>query len=270
MFEKITVRVRKKVIGLVEIKGVILSAKTYVEEIERFRKIPNVRAILLRIDSPGGAVAPAQEIYEAIHRAREKKPVFASMGSVAASGGYYIASATEKIFANPGTLTGSIGVAMHMRNVQELLGKIGIENSIIKSGQFKDAGSPYRKMTPKESKYLQSVSDEIYDQFVEAVANGRGIKKEEAENLADGKIYTGKMAKDVGLVDILGGLQRAISEAGKKVGIPEDPIVVSFKRKRRVFTEHLVQTVLREFLSTQGSTTASLNGFLLLAPVSGL
>lgn len=269
MLEKITVRVRKKILGLVEIKGVIMSAKTYVEEIERFRKIPNVRAILVRIDSPGGAVAPAQEIYETIHRAREKKPVFASMGSVAASGGYYIASAAEKIFANPGTLTGSIGVAMHMRNVQDLLGKIGVENSIIKSGQFKDAGSPYRKMTPKESKYLQNVSDEIYDQFVEAVANGRGIKREEAEKLADGKIYTGRMAKELGLVDILGGLQTAITETGKKVGIPEDPIVVSFKRKRRVFTEHLVQTFLRQLLSAEGSSSASLHGFLLMAPISG-
>ena len=145
MLEKVVVRVRKNVLGLVEIKGIIMSAKPYVDEIERFRKIPNVKAILVRIDSPGGAVAPSQEIYEAIEHAREEKPVFASMGSVAASGGYYIASIAERIYANPGTLTGSIGVAMHMRNVQELFSKIGIDNYIIKSGQFKDAGSPFRK-----------------------------------------------------------------------------------------------------------------------------
>ncbi len=270
MFEKVVVRIRKKVLGLVEVKGVILASKTYVDEIERFRKIPSIKAILVRIDSPGGAVAPSQEIYEAIKRAQEKKPVFASMGSVAASGGYYLASAAEKIFANPGTLTGSIGVAMQMRNVQELFSKIGIDNSVIKSGQFKDAGSPYRKMTPKESKYLQNVSDEIYDQFIGAVAEGRKMKREEVEALAEGRIYTGKQAKELGLVDVLGGLQTAISEAGKAVGIPEDPVVVSFKRKRRAFSEHLVQTIFRELLSAEATHSASLPGLMLVAPFTGL
>jgi len=269
MFEKIVVRVRKKVLGLVEVKGIVLAAKTYVDEIERFRKIPSVKAIVVRIDSPGGAVAPSQEIYESIRRAREKKPVFASMGSVAASGGYYVASAAEKIYANPGTLTGSIGVAMQMRNVQELLAKIGIDNSVIKSGQFKDVGSPYRKMTPKESKYLQSVSDEIYHQFIGAVAEGRKMKREQVETLAEGKIYTGKQAKELGLVDVLGGLQTAVREAGKAVGISDEPIVVSFKRKRRAFSEHFVQTVLRELLSAETAHRSSLPGLLLVAPFTG-
>jgi protease IV len=266
MFEKIVVRVRKKIIGLVEIKGVLLSSKMYVAEIEQFRKIPNVKALLLRIDSPGGAVAPSQEIYEAILRARQQKPVHASLGSVAASGGYYIASAAAKIYANPGTLTGSIGVAMHMRNVQELLAKIGVNNSIIKSGQFKDVGSPYRKMTPQESKYLQGVSDEIYDQFLDAVAQGRRLKREEAEKLADGKIYTGKRAKELGLVDALGGLQTAIQETAREVGISGEPIVVSFKRKRHVLRENLVQSFVRQLLLAETARVNSLQGVLLLAP----
>ena len=266
MLEKIIVRIRKNVLGLVEIKGVILSAKPYVDEIERFRKIPNVKAILVRIDSPGGAVAPSQEIYEAIELAREQKPVFASMGSVAASGGYYIASASEKIYANPGTLTGSIGVAMQMRNVQELFAKIGIDNTIIKSGQYKDAGSPFRKMTPKESRYLQGVSDEIYHQFLDAVAKGRHLKREDTEKFADGKVFTGKRAKEIGLVDALGGRQVALRELGKKVGIPEEPRVVAFKRRRRVFTEHLAHAALRMLLHREGQDALALQGVMLLAP----
>jgi len=267
MLEKIVVRVRKKLLGLVEIKGVILSAKPFVDEIERFRKIPNVRAVVVRIDSPGGAVAPSQEIYEAIVRAREKKPVYASLGAVGASGGYYIASAAEKIYANPGTLTGSIGVAMHLRNVQGLLAKIGIDNAIIKSGEFKDAGSPYRKMTPKESKYLQAVSDDIYEQFLQAVAQGRRMDRDRAAELAEGKIYTGGRARELGLVDSLGGLQTALREAGKSVGIPEDPHVVSFRRKRRFFSEGMVQNAVRQMLTMEISRETSLQGFMLLAPV---
>ncbi len=269
MFEKIVVRVRKKLLGLVEVKGVILSSKPYVEEIEKFRNLPNVRAIIVRIDSPGGAVAPSQEIYEAVQRAREKKPVYASMGSVAASGGYYIASAAEKIYANPGTLTGSIGVAMHMRNVQGLLSKIGVDNSIIKSGEYKDAGSPYRKMTPKESRYLQAVSDDIYDQFLEAVAEGRKIDREQAEELAQGKIYTGKKAMELGLVDALGGLGTAIRETGRSVGIPDEPNVVSFKRKRRFLGEGLVQAAVKQLLYIESTRETSLEGFMLLAPLRG-
>jgi len=271
MLEKIIVRIRKDILGLVEVNGIVFSSKPYVDEIEKLRRIPNVKAILVRINSPGGAVAPSQEIYEAIKHAREKKPVFASMGSVAASGGYYIASAAEKIFANPGTLTGSIGVAMHLRNVEELLAKIGIESSIIKSGPYKDVGSPYRKMTPKELGHLQGVSDSIYDQFVDAVAAGRGMKREEAEELAQGKIYTGAKAQELGLVDALGGFQTAVREAGRRVGIDEYPRVVSFKRKRRVLTEHFVQNTMWQLLQGGGGTVGSSSFWLmLLSPVTSI
>lgn len=269
MFERIVFRIHKKLIGLVEIKGIVLSAKPYVEQIQRFRRIPNVKAILVRIDSPGGGVAPSQEIHEAIHRAREEKPVVASLGSVAASGGYYIASAAEKIFANPGSLTGSIGVAMHMRNLQDLMSRIGVDNAVIKSGTFKDAGSPYRSMTPREQAYLQEVSDEIYDQFVEAVSKSRRMKREEVKALADGRIYTGKRAQSLGLVDGMGGLETAAREAGKIVGIPEEPHIVSFRRKRRMFSQFFVQAALRQLLSEWEMESESLPGFLLLAPIRG-
>jgi len=270
MLERVVVRVRKKLLGLVEIKGVILSARPFVDEIERFRKTPNVRAVVLRIDSPGGAVAPAQEIHEAVVRTREKKPVFASMGCVGASGGYYIASAAERIFASPGTLTGSIGVAMQLRNVQGLLSRIGIDSTVIKSGEFKDAGSPYRKMTPKDARYLQAVSDEIYEQFIQAVARGRRLEPRQAAELAHGKIYTGSRAKELGLVDELGGLRTALYEAGKRVGIPEDPRVISFRRRRRFFSEGMVQAAVRQILTLEVAREASLEGFMLLAPLGSL
>ncbi len=270
MLEKIIVRIRKDILGLVEINGIVFSSKPYVDEIEKLRKIPNVKAILVRINSPGGAVAPSQEIHEALKHAREKKPVFASMGSVAASGGYYIASAAEKIFANPGTLTGSIGVAMHMKNIQELLAKVGINNSVIKSGSYKDVGSPYRKMTPKELRHLQGVSDGIYNQFVDAVATGRGLPREEAEELAQGKIYTGEKAHELGLVDALGGLQTAIRETGTRAGIHGYPRVVSLKRKRRVLTEHVIQNTLWQLTQGGGTVSASSFWLMLLSPVSNI
>lgn len=270
MLERIVLRIHKKLIGLVEIKGIVLSARPYAEQIQRFRKISNVKAILVRIDSPGGSVAPSQEIYEAIHRAREEKPVVASLGSVAASGGYYIASAAEKIFANPGTLTGSIGVAMHTRNVRDLMSKIGVESSVIKSGKFKDAGSPYRSMTPGEERYLQEVSDEIYGQFVEAVSKSRKMKQETVKEIADGRIFTGKRAQELGLVDAMGGLETAARETGRMVGIPEEPHMISFKKKRRRFSQYFMQAAVHQLLANWELESESLPGFLLLAPIRGL
>ncbi len=270
MLERIVLRIHKKLVGLVEIKGIVLSARPYAEQIQRFRKTSNVKAILVRIDSPGGSVAPSQEIYEAIHRAREEKPVVASLGSVAASGGYYIASAAEKIFANPGTLTGSIGVAMHTRNVRDLMSKIGVESSVIKSGKFKDAGSPYRSMTPGEERYLQEVSDEIYGQFVEAVSKSRKMKQETVEEIADGRIFTGKRAQELGLVDAIGGLETAARETGRMVGIPDEPHMISFKKKRRRFSQYFMQAAVHQLLANWELESESLPGFLLLAPIRGL
>jgi protease-4 len=267
MFERIVLRLHKRLVGLVEIKGLILSARPYAEQIQRFRKTSSVKAVLVRIDSPGGSVAPSQEIHEAILRAREEKPVVASLGSVAASGGYYIASAAEKIFASPGTLTGSIGVAMHIRNLRELMAKVGVESAVIKSGSFKDAGSPFRSMTPAEGRYLQGVSDEIYDQFVEAVSKSRKMNQERVKEIADGRVFTGKKAQELGLVDAIGGLETAAREAGRMGGIPDEPHIVSFKKRRRILSQNVMRAAVHQVLSCWEIESESLPELLLLAPI---
>jgi protease-4 len=187
----------------------------------------NVKAILLRINSPGGTVGMSQEVYSAVNDVRAKgKPVVVSMGDVTASGGYYIAAAADKIYANPGTLTGSIGVIMHLMNWQETEKKIGIQPAVIKSGAFKDIGSSDRPMTPEERTLLQNIIMDSYDQFVTAVANGRHMDKEAVKKLADGRVYSGRQAKAVNLVDELGGYDDALvwlqKDCKKRFNLTED------------------------------------------------
>lgn len=220
-------------IALIRVEGVILDSQTTVGELKRFSENPSVKAIVLRIDSPGGGVVPSQEIHDAVKRVRTKsnKAVIASMGSVAASGGYYIAAATDRIVANPGTLTGSIGVIMETANVEGLLQKIGVEGVVIKSGKYKDVGSPLRKMSEEERGLLQSVMDDVHKQFIEAVAEGRAIELTDAQALADGRIFTGRQAKEARLVDELGDLEDAIQLAADVVGIEGEPKVVEPRRR---------------------------------------
>lgn len=216
-------------IGLVEVKGMITDASDTIRQLSKYRKDHSIRGIVLRIDSPGGAVAPSQEIYTEVLRVKDKKKVFASMGSVAASGGYYIASAADQIIANPGTLTGSIGVIMTFANIEQLMGKIGLRPETMKSGKFKDTGSPTRPMLPEERKLLQDVVDNVYGQFVSAVAEGRNMDVEKVKELADGRIYTGKQAFDLKLVDRLGGLEDTVRLLAQAVGIEGEPKVVQEK-----------------------------------------
>jgi protease-4 len=220
-------------IALIRVEGVILDSQATVEELKRFSENPLVKAIVLRIDSPGGGVVPAQEIHDAVKRVRTKsnKAVIASMGSVAASGGYYIAAAADRIVANPGTLTGSIGVIMETVNVEGLLKKIGVEGVVIKSGKYKDVGSPLRKMSEEDRGLLQTVMDDVHKQFIEAVAEGRAIELTEAQALADGRIFTGRQAKEARLVDELGNLEDAIQLAADVVGIEGEPKVVEPRRR---------------------------------------
>lgn len=220
-------------IALIRVEGVILDSQTTVSELKKFSENPSVKAIVLRIDSPGGGVVPSQEIHDAVQRVRTKnnKAVIASMGSVAASGGYYIAVATDRIVANPGTLTGSIGVIMEMANVEGLLQKIGVEGVVIKSGKFKDVGSPLRKMSDEERGLLQSVMDDVHKQFIEAVAEGRALELSDVQDLADGRIFTGRQAKEAKLVDELGDLEDAIQLAADVVGIEGEPKVVEPRRR---------------------------------------
>ena len=225
-------------VALIRIEGVILDAQATISELKQYSENPLVKAIVLRIDSPGGGVVPSQEIHDAVKRVKNKsnKAVIASMGTVAASGGYYIAAATDRIIANPGTLTGSIGVIMEMANFEGLMKKVGVEGVGIKSGRFKDVGSPLRKMSDEERKLLQSVMDDVHHQFIQAVADGRSLEVSDVEPLADGRIYTGRQAKDARLVDELGDLDDAIHIAADIAGMEGEPKVVE-PRKRFSFRD---------------------------------
>ncbi len=235
-------------IALIRIEGVILDAQETLGELKKFSDNPSVKAIVLRIDSPGGGVVPSQEIYDAVRRVRSKsnKAVIASMGSVAASGGYYIAAATDRIVANPGTLTGSIGVIMEMANVEGLLQKIGVEGVVVKSGKYKDVGSPLRKMSDEERGLLQTVMDDVHKQFIEAVAEGRSLEVPEVQALADGRIFTGRQAKAAKLVDELGNLDDAIQLAADVVGIAGEPKVI--EQRRRFSIRELLDSKLSSVL----------------------
>jgi len=220
-------------VAVIRIEGVIVDSREAIEELRRFRENPSIKAIVLRIDSPGGGVVPSQEIYTEVRKARAdgKLKLVASMGNIAASGGYYIAAATDKIVANPGTLTGSIGVIMELANVKALLEKVGVQSVVIKSGKHKDLASPFRTMSPEDRALLQSVLDDVHDQFIQAVADGRGLKPDRVRELADGRIFTGRQAKSASLVDELGDLQDAIKLAGRMVGIPGEPRVVEVRKR---------------------------------------
>jgi protease IV len=220
-------------IAVVRVEGVILDAQQTIGELKRYGENPLVKAIVIRIDSPGGGVVPSQEIHDAVKRIRDKhnKLVIASMGTVAASGGYYIAAATDRIVANPGTLTGSIGVIMELANVEGLMKKLGVESVVIKSGDHKDLGSPFRAMNGEDRHILQNVMDDVHSQFIEAVAAGRSLDIKEVRALADGRIFTGRQAKTAKLVDELGDLNDAIKLAADMGGIEGEPRVVE-PRKR--------------------------------------
>lgn len=222
-------------VALVRVTGIIIDSTSVIEELKEYAKDASIKAIVLRVDSPGGAVAPSQEIHEEVIKVKQSKKVIVSMGTVAASGGYYISAPADKIVANAGTLTGSIGVIMELPNIEGLMKKIGVETQIVKSGRHKDMASVFRSLTPEEKQILQTVLDDVHDQFIRAVSEGRGIKLDVIRNIADGRIFTGKMAKDIGLVDELGNLQDAIMLAGKLTGIKGEPKVVTKEEKFSVF-----------------------------------
>ena len=231
-------------IALVRIQGMLMDSQNIVRQLSNYRHNPNVRGIVLRIDSPGGAVAPAQEIYNEIMKLKaDHKMVYASMGTVAASGGYYIACAANYVLANPGTLTGSIAAVMAFSNIEELTDKIGIKPIIIKSGKYKDVGSPLRGMKPEERKLLQSVVDDVHQQFVQAVAKGRGLPVSEVNEIADGRIMTGQQALTLKLVDEMGGLEKTIELLAKKIGVEGRPKVIEEKEKTPFF-DWLLQSSL--------------------------
>jgi len=220
-------------VAVVELYGQIIDSRDFVRQIKRWTEDSDVKAIILDINSPGGAVAPSQEMYAQVLKAREEgKIVVASFRSVAASGGYYVGCGADRIVSNPGTLTGSIGVILSFPTAQKLLDKIGLQWETIKSGELKDVGSFSRPMTPEEERMLKAVIDDTYEQFVEAVSEGRDRPKEEIYPLSDGSIFTGRQAYNLGLVDTLGTFEEAISIAGEMAGLGSDPDVIREQKKK--------------------------------------
>jgi protease IV len=220
-------------IAVVPIRGVITDSRGVVDQIKKYRKDSRVKAIILRIESPGGGTAASQEIYREVQRTVPKKKVVASMGNVAASGGYYVALAANKIVANPATLTGSIGVIMELSNIKELLNKIGVSREAIKSGPYKDIGSPVRALKPEERQLLEGVIKNVHQQFINVVVKGRRLTREQVEKIADGRIFTGEQARDLGLVDELGSFEDAVELTKKMVGLSGE-IKLIFPEKKRL------------------------------------
>jgi protease-4 len=218
-------------VALIRIEGVITDSRETTEELKEYVKNPSIKAIVLRIDSPGGAVAPSQEIYEEVRKAVAKKKVLVSMGSVAASGGYYIASPATRIVANPGTLTGSIGVIMEIPNIEGLMNKLGIKTEVVKSGKHKDIASIFRGIGKEEREILQGVLDNVHTQFIKAVAEGRKMLPSDVEKIADGRVFTGEQALKAGLIDELGNLEDTVQAAAKLSGIQGEPVIVSKKER---------------------------------------
>jgi protease IV len=246
-------------IAVVELKGVIMESETIVRQLKRYREDDGIRAILLRVDSPGGGVVASQEIYEEVRKTRDGgMPVVVSMGSLAASGGYYVSCGASLIVANRGTLTGSIGVISEFMEFKDALAKLGIDVNTVKAGRLKDAGSPTRKMTDADKEYFQALMDDVHRQFIGVVEDERGLTHDEAVELADGRVFTGEQALDLGLVDTLGTYEDAITIAAGLGGIEGKPSIVR-ERKRK--------SVIDRWFGDFGETVADLRRELLDAPV---
>jgi protease IV len=244
-------------IGIVEINGMILNSKKVIQDIQTFNKDDDIKAIILRVDSPGGGIGPSQEIYREIMKIKPTKKIITSMGSVAASGGYYIASATNGIVANPGTITGSIGVIMEYVNLMEIAQKIGISPIVIKSGEFKDMGSPLRELKESEKKLFQALVDELHLQFVTDASKARDIDLETMKTLADGRVYTGQKALQLKLIDRLGNLDDAVQWAGELGNIQEELVPVYPKEDRITFFKNLADTLFKD-INISGAVTDNL------------
>ena len=242
-----------KKIGIVYISDIILSSEEYVKQLQSFRKDNTIAGVLLRINSPGGAVAPSQEIYEEVLQFRScKKPIIVSMGNIAASGGYYIASAASKIFASSGTITGSIGVIIQFPHYYKLLDKIGVDITTIKAGKLKDVGNPTRKLSESESAFFQNFINTQHEQFIDDVSIGRNMNTETIRPLADGRILTGKQAKEAGLIDSIGGYTKALEYLKEMLHLPE---------KTKIVEKNQYPTFLDEFIGDKLSLLFSVLKF---------
>lgn len=253
-------------VGVVEISGIITDARDTIRNIKKYREDDSIKAIVLRIDSPGGVVGPAQEIFREIRKTIGEKKIIASMGSIAASGGYYIAAGTDGIMANPGTITGSIGVIIGYTNFEEILQKIGLYPVVVKSGEFKDMGSPVRKMTEREKKLLQDFVDSTHRQFVSAVAEGRKMDPAKVSAIADGRIITGEDAKSLGLVDRLGNIEDAIEWAGRMGGIKGKISAVYSRKADSSLIDYFIESSIKKVVNRVINPEPYV-GYILKAPI---
>ena len=239
-------------VGIIEIKGIIADSKNVIHNIKRFREDNSVKAIVIRIDSPGGAVGPSQEIFREIRKTSKSK-------KVAASGGYYVAAGTDGIVANPGTITGSIGVIMGFTNYQQLLSKIGLVPVVIKSGKYKDIGSPVRKMKPAENKILKDFARKIHRQFIQDIVEGRKMDRVKVESLADGRIFTGEESKKLGLVDRIGNFEDAVEWAGRLGGIKGKISTVYAREKKFSLLRYITDSSAKALLNRITDPSLSAN-----------
>lgn len=243
-----------KRLAIVELNEPIISSESVVRQFKRYRENRSIRGIVFRIDSPGGGVAASQEIFEEVKKTKEAgKPVVVSIGAVAASGGYYVACPATRIVANPGSVTGSIGVIMQFLTVEGLMNKVGVSSSTYKSGPLKDAGSPFRRPTKQESEYFQALIGDVYEQFVNAVAENRNLPRRTVLRYADGRVFSGKQALQFGFVDTLGTYEDAIGIAAELAGIEGKPELYK-ERKRRSWAEEF-------FWSSFAGMTSAANEF---------
>jgi len=227
---------------VVSINGPIYDSLKISEQLEEFANDGSIIAVVLRVDSPGGSVAASQEIYDAVVELRKSKKVVASMGSIAASGGLLVACAADKIIANPGTITGSISAIMQFANFEELLKKIGLKSSVVKSGKYKDIGSPLRDMTPEERKIIQELVDDIYSQFIDVVVKDRKLSREKVLEIADGRVFSGRRAKEYGLIDDLGDMNYAAKLATQLAGKDGKYELVYPRKKRESVFDYLLES----------------------------
>lgn len=233
-------------VAVINVNGIIIDSDPYIKSIRKIRESDSVKAVVVRINSPGGAVATSQEVYEELKNLGETVPVIASMGTVAASGGYYIACAAATIYANPGTITGSIGVIAQFASYEQLLKWAKVEVEVIKSGEFKDLGSPLRKMPEAERAYLQTLIDSVHSQFKDTVSEKRNLPPAKVASLSDGKIFTGSRAKELGLVDRIGTLEAAVAEARKLGGLDEDSWIREYPIKKKTLLDFVFPETLAE------------------------
>ncbi|MBN2297628.1 MAG: signal peptide peptidase SppA [Deltaproteobacteria bacterium] len=236
-------------IGMLEIDGPIVTSLRYLEIIKGFEEDEQIKAVIVRLDSPGGRVGPSQEVYEALLRLKKTKPVVASMGSISASGAFYIACAADTVYALSGTLTGSIGVILEFVDVSEGLSKLGVSARSITGGELKDAGTPFRHMSDKERRYFEDLARDIHDQFIDAVSAGRSLPRRDVVEYADGRVFTGRQAQAMGLIDKLGGLDDAMEDAQEKAGIKGKPRIIRPKESGGVWKD--IKRLVNSYIPVQ-------------------